>query len=357
MAREAGGAIHETCGLGRRGLAGALVAAGLAFGVSGAEGKPEFGGLCTMGLAEGHRIETNCSATWVSPEKRTFCFSSEAAKSSFLKDPETHLRRALDYAAVNDAEATGKIMDRFKSEDVKGFVENLIQTAAKQNRGVYLFHDSVSGKDLELVYEKIDFMRTLHGYGYFPDVVFHAHEDEGKKYLIDFWIKPHAGELRLMDSRIYKAPKREGEGWKLATRMPKPWWWIPASEHPGEVEEKRGWEVMSAVDEHIVAERARNRGIFQLKDDQTGSIIPLELIGIHQPVRRLQENGRYFACTDFRRVGTADEIYDVDFWLDEKDGTIRVGSVRVHKVPVLEDGSWIQVPRYNFDDLKFDVVP
>jgi hypothetical protein len=32
--------------------------------------------------------------------------------------------------------------------------------------------------------------------------------------------------------------------------------------------------------------------------------------------------------------------------------------VRLHKVPEKQaDGSYIQVPRSNFDDLKFDVVP
>jgi hypothetical protein len=35
-----------------------------------------------------------------------------------------------------------------------------------------------------------------------------------------------------------------------------------------------------------------------------------------------------------------------------------VDEIRVHKVPVKqEDGTWVQKPRYNFDDLKFDVVP
>jgi hypothetical protein len=30
----------------------------------------------------------------------------------------------------------------------------------------------------------------------------------------------------------------------------------------------------------------------------------------------------------------------------------------VHKVPQKQDdGSYVQVPRYTFDDLKFDVVP
>lgn len=336
----------------------ALALAGFAWGSWGAQDSAEFGGLCAMGLAEGRNVETDCSVTWDGPQNRRFCFSSADARASFLKDPEVHLRRALDYAAVSDATRTGTLMQRFKGEEVKAFVQEWVDKASQPSGGIYRFHDSASGKDLELVFEKIDFMRTLHGYGYFPELVFHAREDEGKKYLIDFWVKPQSGGgLRLMDTRIYKAPKREGETWKLATRMPKPWWWIPASEHPGEVEDKRGWEVMSAVDEHILAERARQQGVFQLKDEQTGQLVDLELVGIHQPVRRLQENGRYFACTDFRRAGSTDEIYDVDFWLEEKEGAVRVQSVRMHKVPVLEDGSWVQVPRYSFDDLKFDVVP
>ena len=74
-------------------------------------------------------------------------------------------------------------------------------------------------------------------------------------------------------------------------------------------------------------------------------------------LRRLDEDGRFFACTDFRKEGTDDQFYDVDFWLDEATGRLSVGEVRVHKVPVEEDGSWVQVPRYDFEGLEFKVVP
>ena len=66
-------------------------------------------------------------------------------------------------------------------------------------------------------------------------------------------------------------------------------------------------------------------------------------------VRRLNEDGRFFACSDFRKQGSTDEYYDIDFWLDEKDGKISVKEVRVHKVPVLQDGNYVQVSRYSFD--------
>jgi len=92
--------------------------------------------------------------------------------------------------------------------------------------------------------------------------------------------------------------------------------------------------------------------------DVDGEEVKLEFVGTHQPVRRLQQDGRFFACTDFRKAGTKDQFYDVDFWVDEKNGKMKVDEVRLHKVPEKQaDGSYIQVPRYNFDDLKFDVVP
>ena len=156
--------------------------------------------------------------------------------------------------------------------------------------------------------------------------------------------------------RLQKGPKKEGNTWTMVTRMPVAWWWIPASEHPGETEEKRAWEVMSAIHEHIAQEHREHNGIYQLTDDKTGAKLALEFVEIHQPVRKLQQDGRYFACTDFRRQGSQDEYYDIDFWLDDKSGKVTVGEVRVHKVPQQEAGTWVQIPRYNFDGLNYEEV-
>ena len=151
----------------------------------------------------------------------------------------------------------------------------------------------MSGQELKLVFDKVDFVRTLHGYGFFPDVVFHAEDNAAKKYLIDFWVKPEADKLVVFDTRIYKAPRQEGTSWTLMARQPIPWWWIPASEHPGKTEQARGWEVMSAVEEDIVKERAKDNGTFKLKDAKTGEEVKLEFVGTHQPVRRLQQDSRF----------------------------------------------------------------
>jgi hypothetical protein len=114
---------------------------------------------------------------------------------------------------------------------------------------------------------------------------------------------------------------------------------------------------MSAPHEHTAAGRAKGGGSYKLKGDRTSEELALDFPGIHHPVRKLKEDGRYFACTDFRKGGSKEEYYDIDFWLDEKSGNITVGSVRVHKVPQLEDGNFVQIPRYNFDPKTFDVVP
>ncbi len=343
------------------GRAGLLAACGalLLFAASPnpAAAEPEFGGSCAMGLAEGKRVKTDCSIAWTSPGGKLYCFGTEDSKAVFLKDPEANIRKATETFAIAETEETNDDMGKYTAEDATAFVEGVIAEAAAKNGGLYEVNDAMLGQTLALKFEKVDFVRTLHGYGFFPDVVFTDKNDPAKKYLIDFWLKPKGGKLSVVDVRLYKAPAKEGGKWAMFTRQPKPWWWIPASEHPGKSERKRGWEVMSAMHEYIAAERAKNNGVFKLKDDKTGEEIDMDFVGIHQPVRKLKEDGRYFACADFRKEGSTEEYYDIDFWLDEKAGKIAAGGVRVHKVPTLVDGNFVQIPRYSFDPKTFDVAP
>jgi hypothetical protein len=323
-----------------------------------AVGQPEFGGQCAMALAEGSSAPTDCSIKWVAPDGKLYCFGSEKAKKQFLEDPQGNIERARNFLAANQVDINTERMQHYESADVQSFVTGLITDTASKNAGVYPFFDPVSGQHLKLAFDHVDFVRTLGGYGFFPDVAFNAQDDPAKHYLIDFWIKPTQDKLELVDTRIYKAPKRDGTGWMLQTRQPIPWWWIPASEHPGKTEQTRGWAVMSAVEEDIVKRRSANHGTVKLTDAKTGEQVDLDFIGTHQPVRRLTQDGRYFMCTDFRKVGTTDQYYDIDFWVNEHAGKMTVDDVKVHKVPEKQqDGNYIQVPRYNFDGLKFDVVP
>ncbi len=196
----------------------------------------------------------------------------------------------------------------------KPLVKELINAKLKANNGIFPIDDPLNGEHLKLAYDDIDFTRTIDGYGFFPDVKFHDPQDAQKKYLIDFWVMPEGGKLQVQETRIYKAPLMSDGKWTTMERQPIPWWWIPASEHPGHLATKRGWEVMSAVEQNALKQSLKNNGVFKLKDDKTGKELELEFVDTHQPVRQL-DDGHYFACTDFRVAGTKDQIYDIDFWV------------------------------------------
>jgi len=339
-----------------------FVAIGLATDRIAVAAEPEFGGTCAMGLVEGKRIKTDCKINWTNDKDgKVYCFGNEDSKAVFLKDTDVNIQKAREAFVLAEQSggqaAAGDDMGKYSVEDVTRFTEEHIKAIADKSGGIFPMNDAMLGQTLPLKFSKVDFVRTLHGYGFFPNTVFADKDDPAKLYQIDFWVKPRGARLEIVDARVYKAPKKEGDKWVMFTRQPKPWWWIPASEHPGESEVKRSWEIMSAMHEHIASERAKNGGIYKLKDEKTGEEVVMDFVGIHQPVRKLKENGQFFACTDFRKADSKDQYYDVDFWLDEKDGKITVGGVRLHKVPELQDGNYIQMPRYQFDPKTFDVVP
>ncbi|HEY6483144.1 MAG TPA: hypothetical protein VIY54_06420 [Steroidobacteraceae bacterium] len=323
-----------------------------------AASQAQFGGQSVQDLAEGRHVMTDCSITWKDPGGKIYCFKTEASRTAFLSKPRENLESARTFVAAGNILSTEQAMQNFEGADAETLVKSDIAAAAAANGGLYPFEDELNGDHLKLAFDGIDFTRTIDGYGFFPDVKFHDAANPARKYVIDYWVVPQAGQLQVLESRIYRAPVEVDGAWRAVTRQPVPWWWIPASEHPGHVAEKRSWEVMSVVEENALAQSRKNHGVFRLKDDKTGKELALEFVDTHQPVRKLDENGHYFACTDFRAVGTKDQIYDIDFWVTEKDGKLSVEKTQVHKVPELKDGQWVQVPRYSFKDLgDSKVVP
>jgi len=248
--------------------------------------------------------------------------------------------------------ATGPTKN-FTEEDVNAAVKKAIDERTKD--GAFVFRDPKLNADLHLVFEQIKNVRGMHGYGWFPNVIFHDKDEPKKQYAIDFWFKPEGQDLKLMDIRVQKGPKQEGDSWVMITRAPQAWWWLPAGEHPGDMEVTRAWQVMSAIHGYIATHKDKD-GNLPIKDDKTGETLPLEFVEIHQPVRHLKKEGEYFACTDFRKPGSQDQYYDIDFWVNQKTGKLEVDNVKVHKVPVQEDGVWAQVPRYNFDGMDIEVT-
>jgi YHS domain-containing protein len=318
----------------------------------------QFAGQCTEGLAQGRHVLTNCAITWSDKDGKVYCFSSDGAKKAFLESPDANLQKARAFVAASSVESTEKAMQAYDSGDAETLVKNLIENTTKANNGAFPLEDPLNGQQLKLAFDGVDFTRTIDGYGFFPDVKFHDQADEQRRYLIDFWVAPADGVLKVQEIRIYKEPVKAEGKWNLVARSPIPWWWIPASEHPGKLATKRGWEVMSAVEQSATDQAAKNNGIFKLKDDKTGQDLNLEFIDTHQPIRQLDDNGHYFACTDFRVAGTKDQIYDIDFWIDDKDGKMTIVQTRVHKVPELKDGQWVQVSRYEWKELgSSHVVP
>ncbi len=318
----------------------------------------QFGGQCAESLAEGKHVMTQCTTRWMDKDGKVYCFSDENEKKSFLENPTEHLQRARAFIAANNVESTEAAMQAFTGSDAEALVRQYLADQTKAG-GTFAYDDPLNGEHLKLVLDDIDFTRTIDGYGFFPDVKFHDERNAQRNYLIDFWVTPNeGGQLQIQEIRIYKEPLLVEQKWTTMARQPIPWWWIPASEHPGHLATKRSWEVMSAVEQHALSERARNGGVFKLTDDKTGQELKLEFVDTHQPVRQLDNDGHYFACTDFRVVGTKDQIYDIDFWISDKDGKMTIDQTKVHKVPELKSGQWIQVPRYEWKDLgSSHVVP
>ncbi len=245
----------------------------------------------------------------------------------------------------------------FTQKEVQAEARSYIDQKSRENQGVFLFPDPLDNRAIPLLFDQIRLVRSISGYGYFAAVDFHEKGFEPPKpYELDFWFKPREKKLLLMDIRIHKVPRKEGSGWVLVSRLPVPWWWLPVSEHPGHTEYKRAWEVKAAIHEYLADKIREGGGVLRIRDEKTGQEIPLEFVEIHNPVRRIPDKD-YFACTDFREKGEPEKIYDIDFWLAEKNGRLVVDQVKIHKAPEKEDGRWIQVERYSFESEKPVVVP
>jgi hypothetical protein len=311
----------------------------------------EFDDSCALGMSEGQTIHTDCSVNWTDPDDgKVYCFSSESSKETFLKDPKGNIAKAKEFmeSQMASAAAGNKV---FTEKDVDARVQEVINERSKD--GTFVFHDPKLDADLNLVFEDIKIVRGMEGYGWFANVIFHDKDEHKKQYAIDFWFKSQGDKLALMDIRVQKGPKRDGDSYYMITRLPVAWWWLPVQEHPGSIEGARAWQVMAAIHEYITENKDKD-GALEIKDDKTGETLPLDFVEIHQPVRHLKKNGEYFVCTDFRKPGSKDEYYDIDFWVNEKTGKLEVDNVKIHKVPVQEDGVWTQVPRYTFEGMDFD---
>ena len=109
----------------------------------------------------------------------------------------------------------------FTEDDVNAAVKKVIDERTKD--GAFVFHDPKLDADLNLLFDQIKIVRGMEGYGWFANVIFHDKDEPKKQYAIDFWFKPEGQDLKLMDIRVQKGPKQEGENWVMITRSPQAW--------------------------------------------------------------------------------------------------------------------------------------
>jgi len=62
----------------------------------------EFNNMCTMGLATGKDIQTDCSIS-SQVQGKTYCFGSKEAMAEFMKNPKENLAKAQAYYSKKHA--------------------------------------------------------------------------------------------------------------------------------------------------------------------------------------------------------------------------------------------------------------
>jgi hypothetical protein len=68
--------------------------------------------------------------------------------------------------------AAGRSMEQISQEEVRAAVQATIETNREANGGVFVVQDNRTGENLQLEFEDIRVVRGLHGYGFFPNVIF-----------------------------------------------------------------------------------------------------------------------------------------------------------------------------------------
>lgn len=94
----------------------------------------------------------------------------------------------------------------------------------------------------------------------------------------------------------------------------------------GKVPEETAAQVRQAIESQVKKDVALKNS-FLLVDPQTGKPTSLTFDHVHQGVNKV--NGEYVACVDFQREG---KTYDVDFFVQPRDGGWEVTRLRVHKI-------------------------
>jgi len=99
-------------------------------------------------------------------------------------------------------------------------------------------------------------------------------------------------------------------------------------------------QMAAAITSFISSDSKLKGGFFFVYDASAKKTLQLTLDKVH--TERLSQVGEnlFFACSDFKSAGK--EVYDLDFFMESKDGKLAVTEIMIHK----EDGK----PRYSWSE-------
>jgi hypothetical protein len=82
----------------------------------------------------------------------------------------------------------------------------------------------------------------------------------------------------------------------------------------------------------------------------------LAAVGVLQPVGKSKADGRYFACAEFRKLGTEPAFYSTASWLDAKTKLVTAGSVTAFDNVRTGGSKAATEPHCDIGGVAFDIV-
>ncbi len=121
-----------------------LLALLLGIGLAHAE---EFNKNCSMGMAMGMEVKTDCSINWQN-EGKTYCFSSQESKDMFLADKGANMQKAMDFDKKMDMSKADKQQEKVSGEQARTLLRQATADKPADFSGKDLSYQDLSGLDL-----------------------------------------------------------------------------------------------------------------------------------------------------------------------------------------------------------------
>ncbi len=110
----------------------------------------------------------------------------------------------------------------------------------------------------------------------------------------------------------------------------------PTREHPGKGVSLDN--IAKAIEDFVKTDSQLKGGHFSIYDPVSNKPLAVDLEKVHRDrLSKITEN-EYFVCADFK--STEGKMYDLDFFVKEDQGNLKVTEISIHK----EEGR----PRYNW---------